>query len=143
MAASPETPAEQEIKRALHGLNQAWVKGHPEQVANYLHPAVVFASPDLRQRMIGREACLASYVDFCKLATIQDFHESACAIDVMGNTAVATYVFEIQYEMNGNTSHETGHDLFVFTREDSQWKVVWRTMVGARAALSPGAGEKG
>jgi ketosteroid isomerase-like protein len=127
-----ETPDEQEIKRALHDLNQAWVKGHPEQIAKYLHPQIVFASPDLKQRMLGREDCVATYVDFCSQATIHSFNESGYAIDVIGNTAVATYAFEIDYEMNGNTSHETGHDLFVFAREGGGWKAVWRTQVGAK-----------
>jgi len=130
---APETRDQMAIRQALHNLNQAWVKGHPEQVANYLHPEVVFASPDLRQRMVGREDCVASYAEFCNRATIRNFTEAAYAIDVIGDTAVATYGFAIEYEMEEKAHHETGHDLFVFTREGGEWRAVWRTMVGMRA----------
>jgi ketosteroid isomerase-like protein len=132
MISTAETPEQQEITRALHGLNQAWVKGHPDQIANYLHASVVFASPDLRQRMFGREDCVASYAEFCTRAKIHSFNESAYVVDVIGDTAVVTYEFEIHYEMNEKTHRETGHDLFVFTREGGEWKAVWRTIVGLK-----------
>jgi ketosteroid isomerase-like protein len=132
MASSTETPDQQEIRRTLHALNQAWVEGHPDQIANFLHAQVVFVSPDLKQRGVGREDCVASYVDFSSQAKIHSFNESAHAIDVIGDAAVATYAFEIHYEMNGKTFRETGHDLFVFTREGGEWKVVWRTLLGMK-----------
>jgi hypothetical protein len=130
MTWSLETPDQQEIWRILRSLNRAWVNGHPEQIANFLHPGVVFVSPDLQKRTQGREACVASYQEFCRQAAIRSFSESEPAIDVCGNTAVATYGFEIRYEMNQQDFHETGRDLFVFAREAGEWRAAWRTILG-------------
>jgi len=130
MTWSLESPDQQEIWRILRSLNQAWVNGQPEQIANSLHPDVVFVGPDLQKRMQGREACVASYQEFCCQAAIRNFSESEPAIDVCGNTAVAIYGFEIRYEMNQQTFQETGRDLFVFTREAGEWRAVWRTILG-------------
>ncbi len=130
MTWSLEGPDQQEIWRILRTLNQAWVNGQPEQIANFLHPDAVFVGPDLQKRMQGREACVASYQEFCRQATIHNFSESEPAIDVCGNTAVAIYRFEIDYEMNQQTFQETGRDLFVFTREAGEWRAVWRTILG-------------
>jgi hypothetical protein len=130
MTWSLETPDQQEIWRILRSLNQAWVAGHPEQVANFLHPGGTFVSPNLEKRMQGREACVASYEEFCRQAVIQSFSESEPAIDVCGNVAVVIYGFEICYEMNQQAFHEMGRDLLVFTREAGEWRAVWRTMLG-------------
>jgi hypothetical protein len=39
---------------------------------------------------------------------------------VSGDTAVATFGWEIAYEMKGTLSRDTGHDLFVFARHEGQ-----------------------
>lgn len=132
MSSSNETPDQQEIRRILRSLNQAWVSGEPEQMANFFHPQVVFVSPDLHTRMQGREACVATYKEFCDHAKVLSFSESEAAIEVWGTTAVALYHFEIRYEMNQQALHETGQDLFVFAREDGEWKAVWRTILGLK-----------
>lgn len=69
MTWSLEGPDQQEIWRILRTLNQAWVNGQPEQIANFLHPDAVFVGPDLQKRMQGREACVASYQEFCGQST--------------------------------------------------------------------------
>ncbi len=130
MSTPLETPDQQEIWRILHLLNQAWVSGSPAQMTNLLHPDVVFVTPDFQKRIQGREACIASYQDFCNRAKIQSFSKSQPAIDVCGNTAVVIYHFEIRYEIKQQAFHETGRDLFVFAREGGEWKAVWRTILG-------------
>ena len=50
-------------------------------------------------------------------------------IDVWGNTAVATYRYEIAYEMGGQLYQEMGQDLFVFVRDGGRWRAVWRTLI--------------
>jgi ketosteroid isomerase-like protein len=58
-----------------------------------------------------------------------DFHEGDATIDVFGDTAIATYRFEIAYEMNGKTFSESGRDVFIFVRAEEGWQAVWRTVV--------------
>ena len=72
---------------------------------------------------------MKSYKDFRSQAIIHDPHEEDAAIDVFGDTAIATYRFEITYEMNGKTFNESGRDIFIFVREEEGWQAVWRTVV--------------
>jgi Domain of unknown function (DUF4440) len=124
------TPDQPEIWRILHNINQAWVSSPPEQIANLVHPKVVYVAPNFQKRMQGREACVASYQDFCNRAKIHSFSKSQPVIDVRGDAVVATYQLEIRYEMNQQGFHDTGRDLFVLAREDGEWKAVWRTILG-------------
>jgi len=48
---------------------------------------------------------------------VQELKESDAEIDVWGNTAVASYAWEMKYEMGDASYHESGRDLFVFKRD--------------------------
>ena len=50
-------------------------------------------------------------------------------MDVIGDTAVASFTYEMVYERSGKRSRATGRDLWVFTRYGSEWIAVWRTML--------------
>ncbi len=128
MPAVEQNP-DNEIRQLLRRINQAWVKGHPEDLEKCFHANMVMFQPDLQSRLEGRQNCVRSYEDFCGQAVIHDFREFEPAIDVCGNTAIATYRWEIRYEMNGESFNETGRDLFVFVREDGRWQAIWRAMI--------------
>jgi hypothetical protein len=85
--------------------------------------------PDFTQRTESRDACGASYEDFCRQAAIPDFKINNREIYVFGKTAIATYSSEIAYEMGGELFNDTGRDRFVFVRENGRWLAVWRTMI--------------
>ncbi len=129
MTPSLQTKDQQEVWKVVQEVNEAWVKGHPENLENFFREDMVIVPPDFQQRAVGRESCVASYKDFCRQATVQDFMEKDPGIDVFGNTAVVTYSFEIRYEMKGGTFHEAGRDVFVLLREGGNWRAVWRTMI--------------
>jgi len=42
---------------------------------------------------------------------------------------VASFSWDIEYEMQKKVSRETGRDIFVFARETGTWHAVWRTML--------------
>ena len=102
MISSPEPDAQEAVRKVIHDINAAWINGHPENIAGRLHEHVVMIQPGFRGRAAGREASVNSYRDFCDQATIHDFKQSDPEIDVFGSTAVATYRFEIPYEIGGN-----------------------------------------
>jgi uncharacterized protein (TIGR02246 family) len=118
--------AQKEIWQVVKDMNDAWVKGRPENLVNFFHEDMVIVGPDLQKRGEGRQACVKSYEDFCTRATVHDFKEMDLRIDVYDDTAIATYSYEITYEMNGKTFHETGRDVFVLVRERNKWWTVWR-----------------
>ena len=129
MASSEASTPRQEILELIEQLNDAWVKGSPEQLSSFFREDIVMVHPDFIHRTEGREACIASYVDFCSQAKVNDFKLGETSIDVIDDTAIATYSYEISYEMGGEQFTDTGRDLFVFIREDGRWQAVWRTMI--------------
>ena len=129
MPSSEASTDRQEILELIEQLNDAWVKGSPEQLSSFFREDIAMVHPDFIHRTEGREACIASYVDFCSQAKVNDFKLGETSIDVIGHTAIATYSYEISYEMGGELFKDTGRDLFVFIREDGRWQAVWRTMI--------------
>jgi uncharacterized protein (TIGR02246 family) len=123
------TSGTEEVWQVVQQMNDSWAKGNPEDLASFFREDIVMVNPDFTNRTEGRDACVASYKDFCKQAAILDLNISNPGIDVFGNTAIATYSFEIQYEMGGERFNDTGRDIFVFVRENDRWQAVWRTMM--------------
>jgi len=122
----------EEIWGLVQRMNDAWAKNGSEPLASFFHPDIVMVRPDFAQRTEGRDACVASYEDFRNQATILDFKITNPGIDVFGDTAIATYAYEISYEMGGERFNDTGRDLFIFVRENARWQAVWRTMIIAQ-----------
>jgi ketosteroid isomerase-like protein len=77
----------------------------------------------------GIGPCIESYAAFVRDARVRQFTPGDAEIDVFGDTAVATYRYEVVYEMGGSEFDETGGELLVFLRQDSGWLVAWRTML--------------
>lgn len=49
-------------------------------------------------------------------------------MDVVGDTAVIAFQFEMVYEISSGRYRSTGRDLWVFQKHDAAWIAVWRTM---------------
>jgi hypothetical protein len=117
------------IRELIRRINEAWLNRRMVELDHYFHEAMVGVAPGFQARSEGREACIKSYEDFMGAAVVDEFRESEPTIDLCGNTAVATFGWEMAWTMNGRSHRESGHDLFVFTREDGRWWTVWRTML--------------
>lgn len=123
-----------QILNIIHQLNDAWATGHPEKLASLFREDIVMVHPDFTGRTEGRDACIASYAEFCSQATIHGVKIGEPGIEVFGDTAVSTYSYEVEYEMGGERFKDSGRDLFVFVREDDRWQAVWRTMIISQPA---------
>lgn len=121
--------AQKEIRALLQKISEAWSKGNPDDLMKYFHEDLVILSPDLQRMGKGKQACAQSYKDFIARAVVHEYKEYDHTIDVWGDTALSIYAFDISYEMEGQTYRETGHDIFVYTREEKQWLVVWRMVI--------------
>ncbi|MEK6321765.1 MAG: nuclear transport factor 2 family protein [Acidobacteriota bacterium] len=119
----------EEVWQLIQQLNDAWAKGRPEELASFFREDIVMVHPDFTQRTEGRDACVASYVDFCSQAAITGLTLGEISVDVFGDTAVATYAYEISYELGGERFDDKGRDIFVFSRDKNRWQAVWRTMI--------------
>lgn len=112
MNASPK----REIRAILRAINVAWTKGSPKDIGRYFHPDVVFVGPEFKGIFRGRGACVKSFVEFDRIATVRRFRASSASVDVVGTAAVASYRSEIDYEIGGKRCRESGRDLWVFER---------------------------
>lgn len=140
MGSEATTSDQREVRDVLRAINDAWVGGRPEDVAEWVRGDIVMAFPGFAGRSEGRERFVEGYSEFTTQASIRAFRESNVNVDVWRETAVASYRFEIEYEMGGEPHQDVGHDVFVFTREPEGWRAVWRTMISEppqAEALSP------
>jgi hypothetical protein len=120
---------QEHIRELLREINRSWLDGDFDALQKLLHEKVVTVRPGFGERAEGRESCIQSYKDFVRSAAVKRFDESDHQIDVCGTTAVATYRFDITYEMGGREFHEIGRDIVVLRLEGRGWQVVWRTLL--------------
>ena len=122
--------AKVEHVRSLIGrINQAWLDGRVDDLAPMLHPDIVMVFPGFGGRVQGREELLGGFRDFCQNARTLEFTEQHQQIDVVGDAAVATFIFEMLYEREGRRYQSSGRDLWVFHNQDNRWIAIWRTML--------------
>ena len=117
------------VAEAIRRINDAWVNGRAEDLAALVHPDVVLALPGFGGREVGRMSFVAGHREFAASATIHGFREHDQAIDVVGDTAVVTYRYELDYERSGERYRSLGRDLWVFRKQDTGWLAVWRTIL--------------
>ena len=79
----------------------------------------------------GREDFLNGFRDFRQNATIQEFREHDWQVDVVGDTAVITFLYDMVYERDWlSIPRNRSRDLWVFEKRDSgAWIAVWRAML--------------
>ena len=116
-----------DIREMVRELNRRWVSGAMNLEA-FFHPEMIMAVPGRPDRLAGRELCVRSYQDFTKMARIHSFDLDEPQVDVIGDIAVATCPFVIDYEIESGRWRGSGSDVLVLGRTDEGWEIVWRTM---------------
>ncbi len=120
------------IRSVLTTINDAWLHGAPEDIASALDDCfeaeTIFAGPNFQRIARGKRVCIDSYADFMRQAKVLECRVGQPNIDLRGDTAVATYTWDMAYEMGGRTYRESGSELVVVHRTD-KWRVNWRAVV--------------
>jgi len=119
----------QEIVNLVQRINRAWLENRPQDLEELLHPDVVMVFSGFSGRSRGAGAMIAGFEDFCTHAKVHEYDESDLQVDVVGNTATASFAFVMIYEREGRRSRSTGRDLWMFGMEGGEWKATWRTML--------------
>lgn len=115
-----------QLRERVEAYDRCWLDGRPEDLRTFLHPRVVFTGPRFERLVEGIDGCVGSYVGFLSQATVHALNASDYTIDVAENSAVVTYRWSIDYEMNGKRSTETGQELLVWVLTESGWLLAWR-----------------
>lgn len=129
MTASNSPSLQEQVLELLRSLNQAWLAGRFGELGGCFHEDVVVVPPGFQQRMQGRDPCVQSYRKFATHATVLELNTSMMQVNCWGETAVASYRFEITYRRGGKELKEAGREIFVLIRENRKVQAVWRTMV--------------
>lgn len=128
-----------EVRDLLRRINASWLAGDFTALAAAFHPAMVMALPGFAARVEGRERLVGSFRDFMQQATVHSFAATEPEVEVWGDTAVATFRFDIDYEIGGERSRDTGGEAMVFLREEGRWRAVWRTQIADPSETPPAA----
>ncbi len=124
-----ETAAADEIRRIIRAINEAWTQKKTEDLDAFFDDRIMIVAPNLHVLGRGKEACLASYADFAGRARIRRFSADVPEISIWGDTAVAGYSFEIDWEEMGRERKDAGREVFVFQRAAGRWLAVWRLVL--------------
>jgi ketosteroid isomerase-like protein len=114
---------------AIQRINRTWLEGRPGDLAPLLHPSVIMVLPGFSGRIAGRDAFVAGFVDFCNSAELHEYGESELEVDITGDTAVASFAFDMVYKRSGTSYRATGRDVWVFARQEDSWLATWRAML--------------
>jgi Domain of unknown function (DUF4440) len=115
--------------QSLLRINRIWLDGQVEMLAALVDANVVMVLPGFAGRVQGREEFLAGFRDFCANAHVHKFDDHGYDTDVIGDTAVITFQYEMIYERSGERYRATGRDLWVFRDREGNWIAVWRAML--------------
>lgn len=123
----------EQVAAVLAEINRCWREGRPEGIAQYLHEGAVMVYPGFAGRVVGEQAVVAGYEEFCNNAEVESYEERDLQIDVSGDTAVASYAFEMVYVRDEERTLAAGRDLFVLSRGEARaWRAVFRMMIDLR-----------
>ena len=119
-----------EVTRTLAAMSAAWRERRYDDLTPFLAKDMVFALPGFSGRLEGAAAVVASYREFMERVTLTAYEESTPAVDVWGDTAVASFRWSMAWLAGDVPNREVGHDVFVFKRAQpgAPWRAVWRTM---------------
>lgn len=117
------------VAGTMRQITDAWLAGRVDDLGPMVHDEIVMVIPGFAGRVQGRETFVAGFRDFCENAKIRDFREREQQIDVVGDTAVVNFDYEMLYERSAAQYRVTGRDLWVFAKQGAEWLAVWRTML--------------
>jgi Domain of unknown function (DUF4440) len=119
---------QKKILGVIEDINALWLNKKYDEIGEYLSENVVVARPGSTDRAHGKEIYVQSYRDYDTVAKTHKYILGDPAIDIMDNTAVAIVPFKAKYEINGKIYNEEGRNIFMFSRSENKWFIVWRTM---------------
>jgi hypothetical protein len=129
---------DEQASKHILSLNEAWQAGRFDLLDRFFHPDVVLLPPDAGAPIVGRAAVVASYLEFAKAATLNEFVVSSLDVYPFDGATVCHMRFEIDYQINTGHFRESGLEIYVVTdspadsRADStsdatQPTIVWRS----------------
>lgn len=120
---------QESVSSAMQRINRAWRDGNVEALVAMVDADIILVFPGFTARTQGREQFLAGFQDFCENARVHEFQDHDYQTDVVGDTAVVTFRYNMLYERSGERYRASGRDMWIFHDQDGSWIAVWRAML--------------
>jgi ketosteroid isomerase-like protein len=121
--------ARDEAWEVVRTIFRAWRERRPEDMRPLLHPDIVMVFPGAAERATGVDSVMEGFIAFSAEAVPERVEARDRQLDVVGNTAVASYVYTLVYSRAGHRYRASGRDWWVLEKRGSGWLAVWRTML--------------
>jgi hypothetical protein len=119
---------ETEVWQFIRAMNRTWTEERNcEKLADYFHPHMVAIVPTTKERLVGRDLCIAGWKSFVDAAVIHRWDELDPLIQLYNDnqTAVVTYYYDMDVDMFGQQHLILkGRDMYTLVKEDGHWWVV-------------------
>ncbi|MEK6750611.1 MAG: nuclear transport factor 2 family protein [Pseudomonadota bacterium] len=112
---------DKEVWQVVRALNDAWTRHRGADLKRFFHPRMIAITATDARRLIGREACIASWLAFAESAEISAWAEHDPRVEVFGDTAIVTYNYTLEFSMQGQHYHVKGRDMLTLVREFDNW----------------------
>jgi ketosteroid isomerase-like protein len=112
------------VTDTVTALNDCWTGGHPADLVRYFHENIVAITPANRLPLVGRDACVEAWTQYTQVAKIAAWRTDDVQVRVHGDTAIVTYLYELECEVEGRRAKPAGRDMLVMVRENGRWWVV-------------------
>ncbi len=122
-----QSKIKEEVWKTIQALNRVWAEYvDVEELEKYFHKDMVAITPFDRDRLEGREACIASWKRFVESTKIHYWkvHNPKVQVYGDGEFAVVTYYYDMVYAREGHAIKSAGRDMFVLVNENGKWWVV-------------------
>lgn len=112
-------------------LNACWQTGDLEALTGFYHPDVVLLPPDLGVPICGREAVVASYLEFLQAASLASFEVLELEVfpftaSTGSHTFMAHLTFAVTYTLDNETYVEKGLEAYALGEDEDGLKILWR-----------------
>lgn len=120
--------ATQHIMDIVQTINQKGLAGDLDQVRRHLHPNVMFVNTAGAVRVKGRQECMDAFQNFVRHVHASAFRLYNEKVEFEGETAVASYEFDMAYQLAGKDFRKKGREIVVLNRDGENWRVIYRTL---------------
>jgi len=121
------------VERRLRRLNALWLENDYDALATFFHPRAVLLTPGAERSIVGREAIVDGYRQFGSMGKVHEFAVKRVEVHTYAALALCHLRFEIDYEINQQHFRESGTEVYVLSKTEQDWQVVWRTQIAQSA----------
>lgn len=118
------------IADLLRKLTMAWRSADFAALEPIFHDRMVIGAPGQTMTLIeGRSACIDTYRDFVERVVIETYTEDPAWIGVWGDTAVASYSWDMTWTDDEGFHAASGQDVLTWSKDGGSWRVVGRMLL--------------